>query len=219
MKPLLAYWDIRGLAEPIRLMLEYLDVEYEEKRYVVGEAPEFSRKSWDNVKDSLDLVFPNLPYYIDDEVKITESWAIMRHISRRYNLMLVDSKEAALTDQLEGLVQDFRFSFVMMCYLPDFENNKKEFFQNLPNFMKRFEQHLTSHKWLVGDKLTHVDFAFAEILDQMQLMNKEVFSDYPHIGEYLKAFMSQKQIDAYRKSDRFPRNRCNNKYASWSGPN
>ncbi|VTJ68759.1 Hypothetical predicted protein [Marmota monax] len=33
----LGYWDIRGLAHPIRLLLEYTDSSYEEKRYTMGD--------------------------------------------------------------------------------------------------------------------------------------------------------------------------------------
>jgi len=72
-KPIIAYWDIRGLAEPIRLMLEYCDVDYEDKRYFCGDAPDFDRSEWLNEKFNLGLDFPNLPYYVDNDMKLTES--------------------------------------------------------------------------------------------------------------------------------------------------
>ena len=86
-KPVLAYWDIRGLAEPVRLMLEYSGVEYDQKLFVSGDPPAYDRSCWTDVRDSLDLDFPNLPYYVDGKVKITESWAIMRHIARKNDLL------------------------------------------------------------------------------------------------------------------------------------
>ena len=48
---LLAYWDIRGFAEPIRLMLEYSDQSYEEKKYSTGGPPDFKRTMWTDVKE------------------------------------------------------------------------------------------------------------------------------------------------------------------------
>ena len=64
-KPTLGYWKIRGLAQQIRYMLTYLNVEFHDELYEQGESPEFSRKVWSDKKDSLGLDFPNLPYYID----------------------------------------------------------------------------------------------------------------------------------------------------------
>ena len=44
--PVLGYWKIRGLAQPIRLMLGYLDIDFEDKMYEVTDGPEFSRDAW-----------------------------------------------------------------------------------------------------------------------------------------------------------------------------
>lgn len=33
----LGYWDIRGLAHAIRLLLEYTDTSYEDKKYTMGD--------------------------------------------------------------------------------------------------------------------------------------------------------------------------------------
>ena len=46
----LGYWKIRGLAEPIRVLLHYLGVEYKDEFYEVGPAPDFNSDSWFNVK-------------------------------------------------------------------------------------------------------------------------------------------------------------------------
>jgi len=60
-KPTLGYWDLRGIAEPIRMLLHYADVDFEDKRYVYGDAPDFDKSDWLNVKHKLDIPFPNLP--------------------------------------------------------------------------------------------------------------------------------------------------------------
>jgi len=216
-KPLLAYWDIRGLVEPIRLMLEHSKVDYEQKDYVCGPAPGFDKSCWFDVKETLGLSFPNLPYYIDGDVKISESWAIMRHIARKTGLLPDSEVACALADQAQGVVQDFRMSFVMMCYRPGFEENKAAFFKQLPAKLSRFDAYLKSNKWLSGSKLTYVDFAFAEILDQLQLMETEVFEKYPFISEYLKTFMKMENVASYRNSPRFHKFPCNNRMAKWGG--
>nr|XP_021527592.1 glutathione S-transferase Mu 4 [Aotus nancymaae] len=55
----LGYWDIRGLAHAIRLLLEYTDSSYEEKKYTMGDAPDYDRSQWLKEKFKLGLDFPN----------------------------------------------------------------------------------------------------------------------------------------------------------------
>ena len=43
-RPTLGYWNIRGLAQPIRFMLVYLDIDFEDRTYEQGNAPHFSTK-------------------------------------------------------------------------------------------------------------------------------------------------------------------------------
>ena len=77
-KPVLCYWDIRGLAQPVRLLLAYTGTEYEDKLLSCGPAPDYDKSCWFDNKFSFGLDFPNLPYYIDGDVKLTQSNAILR---------------------------------------------------------------------------------------------------------------------------------------------
>jgi glutathione S-transferase len=72
-KPTLGYWKIRGLAAPIRYVLNYLKVDFNDVMYEQGDAPDFNIECWTSVKFTLGLEFANLPYFIDGDVKITES--------------------------------------------------------------------------------------------------------------------------------------------------
>ena len=80
--PILGYWDIRCLGEPIRLMLHYLRIRFEDKRYPTEDPPSYDRTEWNQDKFILGFDFPNLPYWVDGKMKVTESWAIMKHIAR-----------------------------------------------------------------------------------------------------------------------------------------
>merc|ERR1712066_1026120 len=79
--PILAYWDCRGLAAPIRLLLEYGGEGYENRTM------QMPKSDWLVYKTSLGFDFPNLPYYQEGELKLTQSTAIMRHVGRKYNLV------------------------------------------------------------------------------------------------------------------------------------
>jgi len=219
-KVLLGYWDLRGLAEPIRLLLEYCEIPYEQKLYVCGDGPEFSRADWTQVKDNLPLHFPNLPYFRDKNgMYFTESWAIMQHIARKHELVPKDEISAALCDQLQGVVQDFRKSFTNMCYSTNYEKNKDLFLKQLPEKMKRFNVYLTEHAFLAGKSISYVDFALAEILDQVQMFYKDLFNEnqYSAVNNYLNKILNLPNIKSYRKSSRFKKFPCNNKRANWGG--
>lgn len=54
-------------------MFAYCGVDFEDKMYEVGDAPDFDRSSWLNVKQTLGLDYPNLPYLIDGNCKLTET--------------------------------------------------------------------------------------------------------------------------------------------------
>ncbi|XP_030321448.1 uncharacterized protein LOC115599720 isoform X2 [Calypte anna] len=82
----LGYWDIRGLAHAIRLLLEYTETPYQERRYRPGPAPDFDISDWTNEKEKLGLDFPNLPYLIDGPTKLTQSNAILRYIARKHGM-------------------------------------------------------------------------------------------------------------------------------------
>ncbi|XP_040854569.1 glutathione S-transferase Mu 2 isoform X11 [Ochotona curzoniae] len=55
----LGYWDIRGMCHAIRLLLEYTDTSYEEKRYNMGDAPDYDQSEWLSEKFKLGLDIPN----------------------------------------------------------------------------------------------------------------------------------------------------------------
>ena len=65
----LGFWDIRALAQPMRLLLKYIGAQFTDKRYPFAEGEDF-KASWYPDKTKLGLDFPNLPYYIDGDVKV-----------------------------------------------------------------------------------------------------------------------------------------------------
>uniref|UniRef100_A0AAR2K109 glutathione transferase n=1 Tax=Pygocentrus nattereri TaxID=42514 RepID=A0AAR2K109_PYGNA len=152
----LAYWDIRGLAQPIRLLLEYTGTKYEEKVYSCGEAPNYDKSCWFEEKAKLQMDFPNLPYLEDGDRKIVQSNAIMRYIARKHNLCGETEDEKIRVDILENQAMDFRNGFVILCYreyitfvdfimyeLLDqhrmFESKCLDDFKNLKDLLDRFE--------------------------------------------------------------------------------
>ncbi len=69
------YWGIRGRAQVIRLLLTYTGLDWEDTIY------SDPTKWFANDKQTLGLDFPNLPYLIDGDLKISESSAILRYVA------------------------------------------------------------------------------------------------------------------------------------------
>jgi len=64
MAPILGYWKIRGLAQPIRNLMSYAGVEFNEKRYELPDDKDYAKVTECFQKDKLNLGidFANLPY-------------------------------------------------------------------------------------------------------------------------------------------------------------
>ena len=73
----LGYWKIRGLAQYIRHLLSYTETDFQEVQY------ENQDRWFKQDKENLGFDFPNLPYLIDGDFKLTESSAIAKYIIKR----------------------------------------------------------------------------------------------------------------------------------------
>ncbi|KAG1672169.1 Glutathione S-transferase Mu 2 [Nymphon striatum] len=107
--PKMGYWKIRGLAQPIRLIFEYAGATYDDNQFT---APE----EWFPTKFDHGFDFPNLPYLIDGDVKLTQSNAIMRHLARKYKLAPKTEADERNCDVMAGIFADLKSSFSKMCY-------------------------------------------------------------------------------------------------------
>ncbi|XP_052587472.1 glutathione S-transferase Mu 2-like [Peromyscus californicus insignis] len=199
----LGYWDIRGLCQAIRLFLEYTDSSYEEKRYTMGDAPDYDRSQWLSDKFKLGLDFPNLPYLIDGSHKITQSNAILRYLARKHNLCGETEEERVRMDILENQAMDTHMQLVMVCYSPEFEKLKPEYLEGLPEKMKLYSEFLGKRPWFVGEKITYVDFLAYDILDQQRVFEPKCLDAFPNLKDFLARFEALEKIAAYMKSSRF----------------
>jgi len=213
---ILGYWSIRGLAQPIRLVLEYGQIPYRERRYLAEGPPSYSRKDWTDEKEKLGMDFPNLPYLFDGDLKLTQSTSIIRYVARKAGLVPTDEKTLAKMEMLEGEVIDFRDRWVEMCYSgQQFEAKKGYHFNGLPTYLTKFEKWMSKNKWLAGDVVTYVDFMFYECLDAHCTLWEHLLDDYPCIKAFMSAVEKLPHISEYLKSDKNIKRPINNPSASY----
>jgi len=216
----LGYWKIRGLAQPARMMLAYGACKFNDVVYEQGDAPEYSRAKWFDVKFTLDLDFPNIPYLIDhkQDLRITESHAIYRYLGRELKIGSTVSQERAYEEMVGDLFKDLFNKWTGLCYSRDFESTKSAYVKQLPESIQLLEKYLKGNrsprKWLGGQDLCYSDFMLFEFIDQTSKLCPEVYESFPELTRFYKAFKELKPLQDFFKSEaaKYP---LNNKSAQF----
>ena len=101
--------------------MEFSGKPYNMKYYKHGPPPEFNSDCWLSVREKLGLDFPNLPYLIDGDVKVSESMNIYLYLVHKYAPELMGKTEASKTKVLEGLcvISGIKIAVIIPCFDPD----------------------------------------------------------------------------------------------------
>lgn len=211
------YWNIRGYMQPIRLLLAYAGVEYEDKRYNIGPAPEYDRSEWLADKFNLGLDFPNCPYLIDGDVKLSQTFAILKYLGRKHGLAPKTEAEHIRMDLTEAEAIDMRTKWSTLCYNADFEKLKPEFLKNLSVKLKEMSTFLGSHPYFAGENITWIDFVMYELLDQHSQMSPGLLDEFPNLKEFHARIENLEKVAAYLKSDKCIKYPFNGPMAEFGG--
>lgn len=229
----LGYWGIRGLAQPIRFLLTCAEVPFTETRLGVFEDGTLMNKEqedqdWADVRATLDMPFPNLPYLIDTSenppVQLTQSNAILRYLARRYDFYGESELERTEIDVLQDQAYDFRNAIIKTAYTlgDEYQNVFKQFSGDvLPQHLDSFERYLAgrdNQKYFVGNRLSLVDFVLYELLWQMTQMvpGSITGSQRSTLFAFIQQFELIPQIVAYMKSDNYISKPINSPWASFA---
>ena len=158
----LVYWDIQGFGCAIRLLLTHLGVEFEEKnpsswgQYV----------QWSKEAEAEGLNFPNLPWIVDGDFRISESTAIYTYILEKYgnpDLIGKTIEDRAIVRLIEGIGLDLK----QELFIQIFKGGRKDAFVDLAKKGGKTDQLLKKLSLGLGDKeyflgyLTFIDFQVA----------------------------------------------------------
>jgi len=218
MAPVFGYWSLRGLAEPIRYMLHHIGLEFEDCQYDLGSDPATCRDKWLAVKETLGLRFPNLPYYIDGSLKLTESQAILRYLGRHHGLAGDSEEDYQRIDVAMGVMQDLHAAFSRLCYDPKFDSLKDAFIAESGPRMEKFAKLLHGH-YITGDKISFADFLLFELLERYSALMPSCMEAHPSLKEFHARMLALPGIAKYRQSASFQKikTRFNGRMASFGG--
>jgi glutathione S-transferase len=216
-KPQLGYWKIRGLGAPIRMLLHYCQVPFEEIRYEMGDPPGLSPTHWTEQKHNLGLEFPNLPYLIDDRGRWVQTLVIMRYVALRYGVEVGEDLGHGdpYVDMMAHVAMDLRNAFVRCCYgSRNSDDVQREVKQAIAPQLAAWNKLLaTGRPYCAGDRLSFADFFLAEHFDQIRLVLPGECTEHRALHAYTNRFFALERNQAFVESPLYIKWPVNNKSA------
>lgn len=170
-------------------------------------------------KYNLGLDFPNLPYVIDGDTKLTQSVAVLRYLGRKFGLAPSEA-DMGRADVFEQVISDLRVGFNKMCYSsPDkYEGLKTEFLEKLPKNLEEIANFIGDGPYAVGEKLTYVDFLALEYLDVIATFTPDHFKS-GSIPDYIQRMKDLPALKKFYESEDCTHKSyyINGPMATWNG--
>ena len=191
-KPTLGFWEHH--AQPIRLLLHYLHIEYNVKCYS-------DRKVWSAEKATLGLDFPNLPYYIDGDVKLTHGWPIVKYLGRQRDLVARDEPTIIQQEIVENFLMELRNTVIeTIGTKTDYLTDETDYCTGIMEpKLKLLAKFLGDKQWLTGS-ISYVDFMCYTFIDMMRRYSPQTIAKFPTIAQYLQRFEALPAVNHYMSS-------------------
>jgi len=206
-----SYWALRGLGEPSRLLLRYTETEWTDAAVPLTDE---GMNSWfQEKKANLGLDFPNLPYLLDGDVKLTQSLAVIRYLGRKFGLSPSEA-DIAKGDVFEQYLVEVRTALSKAAYssADKFEEMKAGFISKLPVRVEEVAKFIGAGPYALGDKITYVDFLALEYLECVAAFSPEHFESGP-VVDYINRM---KDLPALKKF--YDSEDCTHKSYPFNGP-
>ena len=205
MAPVLGYWKIRGLGAAVRLLAAHAGAELDEALYEVPASDPKDRSAWTDVKETLELDFPNLPYYIDAEegVSLTQSLAILTFVAAKHGYEPGTAAARARVDMLLGAAMDLSNFFTRWCYGTYAPEAHGEYARRVTPMLQRFEGALGDQRWFAGERITAADFLLYHLLEAHLIYEPELFDALPRLRAFIDRFEAEDRLRAYITTDAY----------------
>jgi len=195
----LTYFPVRGLAEPIRLLLADQGIAFDDVHVTHEEWPKMKSK----------FQFGQIPCLTDGDMQIVQSGAMIRHLARKHNLYGSTECEHTHADMVYDGIRDLRSKYATMIYR-EYEK-RDEFVKDVaPVELAKFESLLKSKHngdaFVLGEKLSFVDYALFEELDVMNILDAHLLDAHPTLKAYHKRMHDRKGMQEYLHKRKLPVN-------------
>jgi glutathione S-transferase len=216
--PTLVYFDIVGIAWPIRCLLHIKDIDY---NYVPISIQEWAFRSADG-HQPLKSAFSNghVPFYVDKDIALNQSNLILTMLARRTGMMGDSDKEALAIESVLAHCYDALFHWNGMLTvnirlnLPDDVAQARlnsfmgdgvwglvanGFRNHLRGFVKLLEANPSRSGFMVGDRMSAADLSTFNVLcNWYKAFDREVFSEeFPSLDQYIHRIALMPGISDY----------------------
>lgn len=223
-----AYWAIRGLAAPLRMMCVYAgdkcDAKFTMFPVTEKEGGGWNLSSWFGSRKGEILsknALANLPFVVDETngQTVTQSNACMTFLARKLGLMGANATDVSENEQLICEVFDLRNAAVGTFYNP--KGDLAGQVEKATGSYAKFEAWLQmkEKKFLVAGTPVAADFHLFEMIDQHEMLAKDLsiaspLATFPKLSQYYKDFRVLPQLQSYFSGE-YHKLPCNNRMAIW----
>ncbi|GLH05563.1 Glutathione S-transferase [Gryllus bimaculatus] len=189
----LIYFDSWGAGEPIRYLLAYGNIEYEDYRVLV--------EDWPKVKTS--MPFGQIPVLEWDEKVLYQSTSICRFLAKKMGLAGDDDWEAQEIDALADTIADLKQAineYGWYCSRAERPIKKQKLIkETLPFILSRFEKRIGENNgYLANGKLSYADFIIAGSTEYFSVtMGFDITDGYPKLKALVDKVHKFPQIQAW----------------------
>jgi len=188
------YWNSRGRAEQVRLMLAECNV------------------IWVDVDETnyQTTFFQQLPVlyelYPDRKVEIPQSITILRHLARVYGFYGKNEVERTRIDYLSDGVTDWRVAFSPAGGYPAFGTNAEENGKYLPGTFTKYGEiyekvlEHSSSGYLVGEGISYVDVQLLALLHEHLEVFATCLDKFPFLRKFVAKMEKRPSIQTYLSS-------------------
>lgn len=193
--PTLIYFDVRGRAEPIRLILEEVDESWEEQ--VV------SLKEWDSEPPT--TPFHRLPVYCEGAVQIPETFAILSYLGRKHGLLGANAEERMRCDVTIEAWRDYGQQLTA-AFAAEAESARQHFFERqhpkLLNDLETWYGRRGSRSEFWAGSLTIADFVAFDSIDRLLQLAPHLLDRCERLVEFHLRFAARPSVNGWLESTR-----------------
>ncbi|XP_001952040.2 glutathione S-transferase-like [Acyrthosiphon pisum] len=189
----LTYFNFTGLGEPIRFLLSYLDIDFEDNRIEIVQ--------WPSVKHT--MPYGTLPLLEIDGKVLNQSSAICRYLAKKANLAGSDDWESLLIDIAVDNYKDFALCLKSYWFEPNEETKAAKHIilvnETIPFYMEKFEKIVGENNgYFVNGKLSWADLFFVAVLDHLiYRLNIDLLKDRPNLQALQEKVLAVPKIKSW----------------------